>query len=402
MSVINIGRTTKGNIVFYSSDGMGRDGYITYNDGGFWKDNIRQITLKPDYPKNNYKVFHSLNHQAAPFNYYSDGSGRDSYVIQNNGGLVKHFEPMAKQKLSNFLRKEDENTFIKRKIFLTKSQKKLLSSMKKTQDNVVKRLYNNSIKKMKNNNKFHTKSLSGYFNNNYLNNLDHISPIKNYNNKEPSFNKYKENKSNNDKFLNPLKENGEKNLFNKILKNRNITKNNSMKNITYIQTRDNTGKVKILKNLKINSSSKCHKFNNTLNNFRRNENNMIMFKKIDNNNKKRITSNKSYKVVVGKDDLCRKKYFMKNDYSCNNTFNGINITNNLTDRNYNDNNYFDDKMKYKLKDNNEEKNLDINNGMNKYDFNRTQIFNKEKPFLVDNFKDFYDNDKNYRYKDKDN
>ena len=38
MSVINLGRTTKGNIVFYSSDGMGRDGYITYNDGGFWKD----------------------------------------------------------------------------------------------------------------------------------------------------------------------------------------------------------------------------------------------------------------------------------------------------------------------------------------------------------------------------
>jgi len=401
MSVINLGRTTKGNIVFYSSDGMGRDGYITYNDGGFWKDNIRQITLKPDYPKNNYKIFHSLNHQAAPFNYYSDGSGRDSYVIQHNGGLVKHFEPMAKQKLSNFLRNENSNTFIKRKIFLTKSQKNLLSSMKKRQDNVVKRLYNSSIEKMKNNNKFHTKSLSGYFNNNYINNLDHISPIKNYNIKEPSFNKYKENRNNNNKFLNPMKENGEKNLFNKILKNRNISKNNSMKNITYIQTRDNTGKVKILNNQKINSSSISYKFNNSLNNFRRNENNMIMFKKIDNNNKKRIINNKNYKVVVGKDDLYRKKNFMKNDYSCNNTFNDINITNNITDRNYNDDK-FNDNMKYKLKDNNEEKNLDINNEIYKYNFNRTQIFNKEKPFLVDNFKDFYENNKNYRYNNKDN
>ena len=57
MSVVNLGRTTRTNMVFYSTDGNGRDGYITYNDGGFWKKNIKQISLKPDYPRNNKKTF---------------------------------------------------------------------------------------------------------------------------------------------------------------------------------------------------------------------------------------------------------------------------------------------------------------------------------------------------------
>ena len=44
MSVINLGRTFKQSIAFYQTDGMGRDCYITYNNGGFWKSN--HIRLK--------------------------------------------------------------------------------------------------------------------------------------------------------------------------------------------------------------------------------------------------------------------------------------------------------------------------------------------------------------------
>ena len=176
MSVVNLGRTTRTNMVFYSTDGNGRDGYITYNDGGFWKKNIKQISLKPDYPRNNKKNFYSLFHQAAPFNYQSDGSGRDSYVIEHNGGLVKPFEPLIKQKLIKFLRK-DNSEYIKRKIFLTKSQKKFLNKIKNIQKNVVNRLYNDSLDRIrKNKMKLNTKSLSGFFDETInRKNLDSIS-----------------------------------------------------------------------------------------------------------------------------------------------------------------------------------------------------------------------------------
>ncbi len=140
MSVINLGRTTKTNIVFYQTDGMGRDGYITYNNGGFWKN--RQIKLRDIHPRKKITLFRSLFHQPAPFTYISDGSGRDSYVIEHNGGLVKNFQPLTNQQLPTFLRKnEDEDNLIKHKLFLTKSQKRYLNKIKKIQDGVVHRLY---------------------------------------------------------------------------------------------------------------------------------------------------------------------------------------------------------------------------------------------------------------------
>ena len=158
MSIINLGRTTRTNMVFYSTDGMGRDGYITYNDGGFWKDNIKKISLKPDYPRYKYKIFHSLIHKPAPFTYQSDGSGRDSYVIENNGGLVKEFQPLIKQKLTKFLRKYDNNNdYIKRTIYMTKSQKNYFNKIQKIQRNVVRRLYNESLEKIKNKKKIQGK-----------------------------------------------------------------------------------------------------------------------------------------------------------------------------------------------------------------------------------------------------
>ena len=150
MSVINLGRTTKTNIAFYQTDGKGRDGYITYNNAGFWKD--KHIKMKTSYPSKSSSIFRSLIHQTAPFNYYSDGSGRDSYVIENNAGLVKPFEPLAKQHLQNFLRQGDEYHLFKHKIFLTKAQKKYLYKIKKIQYGVISRLYNDSFDKIKKNN----------------------------------------------------------------------------------------------------------------------------------------------------------------------------------------------------------------------------------------------------------
>lgn len=409
MSIINLGRTTKSNIVFYSTDGMGRDGYITYNNGGFWKNNIKQITLKPDYPKSTKKIFHSLYHQPAPFNYQSDGSGRDSYVIENNAGLVKKFEPLIKQKLTKYLRKEDE--IIKRKVFFTRSQKQILDKMKKIQNNVVNRLYNDSLEKIKKNRlKLKTKSMSDFFDENTLKkNFESISPIKNNKNKDKdsnSLNKksienynyynYNHNRNNhNNKFLNPTKEKGQKNLFDRVLKNRNIYKNNSMKNMAYFDKRDNTGKIKVLKNLNINSyyNSSNFKDNKTTNNIKKKDE-TIKYYKID-NIKKNSFNKKHYNVVVSPYDFRSKKNFRTtnmNNPTYNSNFNNNYNTINSNEHNYNFDNHNIEKSEEKLenvKNNKNEKNENINN------FNKTQIFSKPKPFLVDNYNDYRENYEKY-------
>jgi hypothetical protein len=403
MSVINLGRTTKTNIVFYSTDGMGRDGYITYNNGGFWKKNIKQISLKPDFPKNSKKIFHSLYHQPAPFNYQSDGSGRDSYVIENNAGLVKRFEPLIKQKLTKYLRKEDD--IIKRKVFLTKSQKKVLNKMKMIQKNVVNRLYNVSLEKIKNNKlKLKTKSMSDFFDENKIKkNFQSISPIKNNKDKDDnSLNKksienynyynYNYNKNNN-KFLNPSKEKGQKNLFDRVLKNRNIYKNNSMKNIPYFDKRDNTGKVKVLKNLNINSyyNSSNFKDNKTANSIKKKDE-AIKYYKID-NIKKNSFNKKNYNVVVSPYDFRMKKNFMTTN-NMNNTTSNSNFSNNFNTINNNEHNYNYncnvDNQKYE-EELDDVKNNKIDKNENFKNFNKTQIFSKPKPFLVDNYNDYREN-----------
>ena len=104
-----LGRTIRNNISLYIRDGQGRDGYISYNNGGFWKDpegiNIKKI--KYEHPQ--FSTFHSLNHSPAPFNYVRDGSGRDNYIAYNNGGLTKGYIPNFKFNLNNFLRKNNDN-----------------------------------------------------------------------------------------------------------------------------------------------------------------------------------------------------------------------------------------------------------------------------------------------------
>lgn len=150
----SLGRTVKTNIVLYSTDNMGRDHYITYNNGGFWKDNIKTVKMKPDFPRHKYSNFHSLIHQAAPFNYYSDGTGRDTYVIKNNAGLVKEFNSLAnRQILSRYLREHVPITCKKnpkfQRVFLTPSDKENFLRIHNIQNRVVNRLYNQSLEKFK-------------------------------------------------------------------------------------------------------------------------------------------------------------------------------------------------------------------------------------------------------------
>lgn len=268
---MNLGRTTKTNITFYRTDGMGRDGYITYNNAGFWKD--KHIKTKISYPRKKFAVFHSLIHQPAPFKYYSDGSGRDSYVLENNGGLVKPFDPLAKQHLSKFLRNGEERHIFKHKLFLTKRQIKYMNKLKKIQDGVISRLYNDSLERIKQNNlqcrgnsinDFFTKQkyrpMSGIITpkNNCLS-LNYTQSLQNM-----SGDSIKENKR---KLIN-LKANTPrgKNIIEKYLRNKNNHESND--------TNENK-KIKLMKNLKLNPSGlKCDILNDDDNN-KTNQNNNI-------------------------------------------------------------------------------------------------------------------------------
>ena len=253
MSNINLGRTTKTNIIIYRADGLGRDGYITYNDAGFWKD--KQILTKEKYPRKKFQIFHSLIHQPAPFKYFNDGSGRDSYVSDNTSGLIKNFEPLAQQKLEKFLRIGNERQTFKNKIFLNKTQRRYLNKLKKIQDKVIKRLYDDSLEKLKKNNfQCRTNSYNELFDKEKIRPMTssiltpkNMSMSLNYINSQqnPSRNLRECKQKFSEKFAN-LNTNTyrNKNIFQKFFKN-------GLKNFT-------NKRIKVLKNLRINSPGlKC-------------------------------------------------------------------------------------------------------------------------------------------------
>ena len=203
----SLGRTVKTNIILYSTDNKGRDGYITYNNGGFWKDNIKQIKEKSKYTRANNNTFHSLIHQSAPFNYYSDGRGRDTYVIKNNAGLVKEFNPLSKRQiLSSYLRRNIPYLFETKIIsrpnyFLTPLDKKNYLKIHGIQKNVVRRLYDQCLEKFRE--KMHSESPSVKHSNNFTNTINDYSNI----NTRKSFFKEENKKMIKNKLNNEMKKN---------------------------------------------------------------------------------------------------------------------------------------------------------------------------------------------------
>ena len=146
-------RTVKTNIIIYPTDGMGRDGYITYNNAGFWKENIKPIVPKEKFGRPPFAVFRSLKNTPPIWTYYSDGSGRDSYVYYNNGGLKRTFSPLANQNLQKYLReKRADNRNNNHQIFhLSRDEKIYLNKIRQIQNNLVNRLYNRYKYKFQNN-----------------------------------------------------------------------------------------------------------------------------------------------------------------------------------------------------------------------------------------------------------
>lgn len=358
----SLGRTVKTNIILYSTDNQGRDGYITYNNGGFWKNNIKQIKLKTHFPRYINRTFHSLIHQAAPFNYYSDGRGRDTYVIKNNAGLVKEFIPLAnRQILSKYLRRDiipfSFDKKIKNKnIFLTPTDKENYLKMNQIQKNVVGRLYDQCLDKFRDKMKYHSPLTKDSFNcfNSLNNSNTNCEQSLFYNEK----NKKRVNKELNNK------------LTKKILK----FKMNRTQNNFHSSKKDN--KKSILENLQMNNISDIN-----LNNF------------------------------IEPTKTCKNLYEDKNNCLSSGNWNPIISKYNSI------NNYSKEKMltnynqfiKKKKNDNFELNQSDLNNieknktmkienykgrpkSCKKY-YEKKQIFNSFKPFLVDDFQEFSDCEK---------
>ena len=86
----------------YYSDGSGRDRYINENNGGMLSKDIHQKKTLDLIPLHN--NFKSLVRQTAPLKYYSDGTGRDGYILHESGGLERNHKSMNEYRLFDFLR----------------------------------------------------------------------------------------------------------------------------------------------------------------------------------------------------------------------------------------------------------------------------------------------------------
>ena len=148
--VSSLYRTFRPSFTAYNSNGEGRDIYIQYNNGGFWKmDILPGQNINKNSKGSNYR-FRSLNHRAAPFKYLSDGSGRDSYISCNDGGLKLNSKPLTNYHLIDFLR-GDNNNFLEwnrtgtnwnKKHYMSKAEIKHNKLVKKIENGVIDRLYN--------------------------------------------------------------------------------------------------------------------------------------------------------------------------------------------------------------------------------------------------------------------
>ena len=142
MSQILTRRTVKTNIIIYPTDGTGRDGYITYNNGGFWKDNIKRFSLDEKYKRSSFARYRSIRKIPPIWNYHADGTGRDSYVFYDYGGLINNFYKVPNPNIFRTSNEEKLNDYNKTSNqFLTKDEKIYQTKITKIQKDVVNRLY---------------------------------------------------------------------------------------------------------------------------------------------------------------------------------------------------------------------------------------------------------------------
>ena len=76
----------------YYGDGFGRDSYIILNNGGLASSQKPNMMKRPFRNTFHGEILSTPCKESSAITYKSDGSGRDSYVIQNSGGLVADYK----------------------------------------------------------------------------------------------------------------------------------------------------------------------------------------------------------------------------------------------------------------------------------------------------------------------
>jgi hypothetical protein len=141
----------KNKYVHYYADGSGRDSYINSNSGGFSKlvkpiSNINKYKIIK--PQTSYSSVKNVSKESWTIRYKSDGSGRDSYILQGSGGLQKDFNKSKPfqdtlRNSFNFNNMSPKlNNLNKSKIeYVSRDEYIISSRLKKLQNEVTKRLY---------------------------------------------------------------------------------------------------------------------------------------------------------------------------------------------------------------------------------------------------------------------
>ena len=86
---------------YYRGNGTGRDTYIMTNNGGIFKTQMKSAQIKRGFPRPQTAISRS---SAKSLHYFPDGSGRDVYIKTSDGGLhnpqqTRHYLDIYKQGL---------------------------------------------------------------------------------------------------------------------------------------------------------------------------------------------------------------------------------------------------------------------------------------------------------------
>ena len=232
MSQILFNRTVKTNIIIYPTNGSGRDTYIMYNNAGFWKENLRKFSNKNKSKRSSFARFHSIRKIPPIWNYHSDGTGRDTYILYNDGGLMNIYQtPTLKNFRTNYeevLLESANNNKMNNPLYMTRDEKLYQSKLTKIQNDVVNRLY------------YHSKKFNNFKRESSYNNvfrklkLDPIKKNRYYNDEEKNIIN-ETNKNINDRYINNYNElnnrNSLDNIFNDV--NKSPDKNSRNKISTF-------------------------------------------------------------------------------------------------------------------------------------------------------------------------
>ena len=150
-------RTFKSNYIPYFATGDGRDRYILYDNAGFFHNNPKSLSPSNLYKTGTFfssKVVKNTKTQSIKspnFHYHSNGNGRNKYILVNGGGLFSDSKPLISFKLTDFLRKNEENYESpknkKYKFNLSKAEIYYNKLIRDKERGVIKRLYDNEKKK---------------------------------------------------------------------------------------------------------------------------------------------------------------------------------------------------------------------------------------------------------------